>query len=30
MNTKATYFRIKFEDIIFWISMGSVMTMAVL
>jgi len=30
MNTKATDLRIKLEDILFWISMGSVMTMCVL
>jgi hypothetical protein len=30
MNTKATDFRIKLEGIVFWISMGSVMTMSVL
>ena len=30
MNTKATDFRIKLEELAFWISMGSVMTMSVL
>ena len=30
MSTKATDLRIKLEDILFWISMGSAMTMCVL
>jgi hypothetical protein len=29
MNTNATGYRIKIEDIVFWTSMGSVMTMSI-